>query len=68
METRWIHEDSVEYVIASTYAKSKSYLFQSFFGWRQTKSDGMARFVLTKRGWKMVDESIKYYYTFVKKD
>ena len=66
METRWLHQDSIEYIIAETYAHAKGYLFEIFFGWRKTTSNGMSKIVLTRRGWKKVDEMIKYYEVFHK--
>ena len=66
METRWLHQDSIEYIIAETYAHAKGYLFEMFFGWRKTTSNGMSKMVLTRRGWKKVDEMVKYYKVFHK--
>lgn len=67
MMTRWIDENSVEYVIACTYAESKGYLFNSLFGWKETKKN-MAKITLSKHGWETVDQMVKYYKTFVEKD
>lgn len=66
METRWLHQDSIDYIIAETYASAKGRLFEMFFGWRQTKKDGMSKIILTRRGWKIVDEMIEYYKVFHK--
>lgn len=65
MITRWVNQNTVEYVITSTYAEGKGYLFNLFFGWRQTHKDN-ARFTLSRKDWKIIDEMIEYYYTFVK--
>lgn len=66
MITKWIDINTIEYVITSTYTEGKSYIFNSFFGWRQTRED-KAKFVLSKRDWEKIDVMIKYYYRFVKK-
>ena len=67
MITRWLHEDSIEYVIASTYASGKGYFFETLFGWRQNKK-GNCKMVFSKKDWKKIDEMIEYYNTFVNKD
>lgn len=67
MTTKWIDENSVEYVIAIAYAESKGYFYNVFFGWRQSR-DGMARIILSKHGWKHVDELKRYYEVFCYKE
>lgn len=67
METRWLHQDSIDYIIAVTYSHGRGRLFEAFFGWRQTKKDGMSKIVLSHRGWEKVDEMIAYYKVFNKK-
>lgn len=67
MITRWLHENSIEYTIASTYAKGKGYFFEMFFGWRQTNKDGQCRMVFSRKDWKQIDIMVKYYNTFVNK-
>ena len=64
MMARWIDENSIEYVIACTYAESKGYLFNSFFGWRKTRKN-MAKVTLSKHGWEIVDQMVRYYKIFV---
>ena len=66
MITRWLPDNSIEYIIASTYASGKGYLFDMFFGWRQTKG-GQCRMVFSRKDWKRIDEMVKYYNTFVNK-
>ena len=66
METRILNVNSIEYVIASTYATGKGRLFEMFFGWRCTKGEN-AKIVLSKKGWAEVDEMIDYYKKFVEK-
>jgi hypothetical protein len=66
MITKWIDNDTLEYVITSTYTEGKSYIFNSFFGWRKTR-EGKAKFVLSKRDWEKIDVMIRYYNRFVKK-
>ena len=65
METRWIHEDSIEYVIASAYAHGKGYWFNVMFGWKATHNH-KCKVVLSHKDWRKVDEMIRYYYTFCK--
>ena len=66
MITRWMPLNSIEYTIASTYASGKGFLFEMFFGWRQTNKDNQCRMVFSRKDWKQIDEMIKYYNTFVK--
>ena len=66
MITRWLNEDSIEYIIASTYASGKGRLFEIYFGWRQTNKDGKARFVFSRKDWEKIDEMIEYYKRFLK--
>lgn len=66
MITRWLHEDSIEYIIALTYARGKGYLFEMFFGWRQTKK-GQCRMVFSRKDWEQIDIMVKYYNTYVNK-
>lgn len=66
MEIRILQENSLEYLIAITYAEAKGFLFEMFFGWRGTDKDGNAKIILTKKGWIAVEEKIKYYNKFIK--
>ncbi len=66
MITRWVNINSIEYVIASTYAQGKGYIFEMLFGWRKTRGED-AKFVFCKKDWENIDTMIKYYNTFVKK-
>ena len=66
MITRWIDNNTIEYVITSTYTEGKSYIFNMFFGWRQTRENN-AKFVLSKKDWEKIDVMIRYYNRFVKK-
>ena len=36
-----------------------------FFGWRETKSSGYARFLMSKKDWELVETMTSYYQTFV---
>lgn len=65
MVTRWLNDDSIEYIIASTYASAKGRLFEIYFGWRQTK-EGKARFVFSRKDWERIDEMIEYSKRFLK--
>ncbi len=65
MITRWYHEDSIEYVIASTYAQGKGRLFEMFFGWRETYNHE-CRMVFSANDWENIDECIEYYNEFVR--
>ena len=67
MITRWLHEDSIEYTIASTYASGKGRLFEMFLGWRQTNEEGQCRMVFSRKDWEQIDEMVNYYNAFVKK-
>lgn len=67
MIIRWLHEDSIEYTIASTYASGKGRLFEMFFGWRQTNKKGQCRMIFSRKDWKQIDEMVNYYNAFVKK-
>jgi len=58
MTSKWLELDSIEYVLASAYSDGKGYLFEAFFGWRQTRQFGQkvcARFVLPNKGWEEID-------------
>lgn len=66
MITRWYHEDSIEYLIASTYATGKGRLFEMFCGWRGTHNHE-CKMVFSANDWKNIDESIEYYNKFVAK-
>lgn len=68
MNKRKYHIDSIEYLITDTYIEGKSFLFNLFFGWKKTDSNNYAFFRLRSKDWEIIDISIKYYYTFVKKD
>lgn len=65
METRWLNINSIDYVIASSYAAGKGYLFEMFFGWRKTRNEN-CKMVFSKKDWKTIDTMKKYYNTFVK--
>ena len=41
MITRWYSDDSIEGLLAATYAEGKSFLFQMFFGWREARKSEM---------------------------
>lgn len=64
MISKWLDENSIEYVLAITYAESKGRLFEMFFGWRCSRKDGRSRIVLPKKGWATVAEMAQYYHTF----
>ena len=64
MITRWYNEDSIEAVLASTYAGGKGYLFEMFFGWRENRK-GESRFVFSRKDWERIDTAIEYYKKFV---
>lgn len=66
MISKWLDENSIEYVLAITYAESKGRLFEMFFGWRCSRKDGRSRIVLPKKGWATVAEMTQYYNTFCK--
>lgn len=66
MISRWYNQDSVEHVIASTYASGKGYIFEMFFGWRQNHNNE-SRFVFSKKDWEKIDTEIKYFKKFVEK-
>lgn len=67
MITRCLNENSIEYTIASTYASGKGRIFEMFFGWRSTDKNGMAKFILNRKGWEIVDEMVEYYHRYVEK-
>ena len=64
MISKWLDENSIEYVLAITYAESKGRLFEMFFGWRGSRKDGRSRIVLPQKGWATVAEMAQYYHTF----
>ncbi len=66
MVTKWLNENSVEYVIASAYAQGKGRLFEMFFGWRQTDKNGNCKMIFSRRDWENIDELIEYHNTYVK--
>lgn len=66
MITRWIDIDTIEYVIACSYADGKGFVFSLFFGWREANKY-KARFVLGKKDWRAINTMIEYYYKYVKK-
>lgn len=56
MTSKWVELDSIEYILASAYSSGKGYLFEMFFGWRQTRKFGeCARFVLPNKGWEEIN-------------
>lgn len=65
MITKWLDENTIEYVIACTYAHGKGYIFEMFYGWRKSK-DGMSCIILSKRDWKIVEYMTEYYKKFCK--
>lgn len=65
MEIRWYDENSIEYVICFTYASGRGKLFEMFYGWRETRN-GKCKMIFSTADWKNIDESIEYYYKFVK--
>ncbi len=67
METRFLNENSIEYVIASAYSQGKGYLFELFFGWRGTKKE-TAKMVFSRKDWQNIDTMVKYYNKFVIKE
>ena len=67
MITRWLNENSIEYIIAFTYASGKGFLFEMFFGWRGTDKNDNCKMIFSKKDWQNIDASIKYYYKFIKK-
>lgn len=67
MITRYLNENSIEYTIASTYASGKGFIFEMFFGWRHTDKNGIVKFILSRKGWQVVDEMIEYYHRYVEK-
>ena len=64
MISKWLDENSVEYVLAITYAEGKGRLFEMFFGWRGSYKNGLSRVVLPQKGWATVAEMAQYYRTF----
>ena len=64
MISRWLPLYSIDYTIASTYAQGKGFLFEMFFGWRQTNIRNECRMVFSRRDWKKIDEMISFYHTF----
>ena len=68
MIAKWLDVDSIEYVVASTYASGKGRLFELFFGWRRTNKFNMAQMVFSKKDWIRIDEMVCYYYTFCVKN
>ena len=64
MITRWYSDDSIEGLLAATYAEGKSFLFQMFFGWREARKSEM-KFVFSRKDWKNIDRKIEYYKKFV---
>lgn len=68
MITRWLNENSMEYVIAFTYASGKGRLFEMFFGWRETNKDGNCKMIFSKKDWEKIDSSIEYYHKFIEKN
>ena len=70
MTSKWLELDSIEYVLASAYSAGKGYLFETFFGWRQTRTFGQkeyARFVLPNKGWDEINVLKKLYEKHLKK-
>lgn len=67
MIAKWLDDNSIEAVIAFTYASAKGFIFEMFFGWRQTKHDKV-KFLFSKRDWKNIDTMVKYYYKYVNKE
>ena len=67
MITRYLNENSIEYTIASAYASGKGRLFEMFFGWRRTDKNGTVKFILSRKGWQVVDEMVEYYHRYVEK-
>lgn len=65
MTARWYNENSIESVIASTFARGKGRLFEMFFGWRENRK-GENKFVFSDNDWEQIDEEIEYYKKFVK--
>lgn len=63
MISKWLDENSLEYVLAITCAESKGRLFEMFFGWRCSRN-GLSRIVLPQKGWATVAEMTQYYQTF----
>lgn len=64
MTSKWVELDSIEYALASAYSNGKGYLFEMFFGWRQTRQLGQneyARFVLPNKGWDEIETLKKLY-------
>lgn len=66
MISRILDDNSIEYVVAVTYASAKGRLFEMFFGWRGCRGN-YSRVVLSKKGWARVDEMVRYYHTFCEK-
>lgn len=67
MTTRYLKEDSIEYIIACAYASGKGRIFEMFFGWRKTDKNGMAKVILSHKGWQTVDEMVEYYHRYNEK-
>lgn len=65
-QERVLNTDTVEYVIASSFASGKGRIFEIFFGWRGVRGEE-ARFVFSSRDWKRIDEMTAYYYTYVER-
>jgi len=65
MISRWYNENSIEAVIASTFASGKGRIFEMFFGWRENHK-GECRFVFSRNDWEKIDEEIEYYKKFIK--
>ena len=66
MYSRWYNDDTIGYLVASTYAEAKGWLFGLFFGWRMAHNNE-SRFLFSRKDWANIDDRISYYETFVKK-
>ena len=58
MITRYLKEDSIEYIIACTYESGKGRIFEKFKKKKKTDKNGIAKFILNHKGWQTVDEMV----------
>ena len=66
MKTKWINENTIEYLITSAYCTGKGRLFEMFFGWRCTNKEGNAKFIMSSKDWEKINTLIEYEKRFIK--